>query len=381
MDVLLIYFGELVNVFFDDYLYLFKVNLQFKVWVFVIQVFNCWLLVDGVNKLKLWFYLLVDYWYNVELLLIFFWIEEIDVIVLLKVDGIGSQLFVVCGNIGYIGLVFECVLGLGIVVDKINLKGVIDYLYYYWVYKIDYELVCMCEVQKLVVNGYCVVYEVFQLGMSEFDINQVYFIVIGYCDIDVFYSNIVVLNEYVFVLYYIKLDYCVLVEMCSFLFDVGVEYNGYVVDLMCIWVVYGDNDFVYLIKDVNDEQQVLISIMKVGISYIDYYIQFYQCIVKLLCKYQLVIDMSEEVMVENDLIGLFMLYGIGYLLGLQVYDVVGFMQDDIGMYLVVLLKYLYLCCICIIELWMVLIIEFGIYFIELLLVLWCEGLFSKYFNW
>lgn len=65
---------------------------------------------DGVNKLKLWFYLLVDYWYNVELLLIFFWIEDVEVIVLLKVDGIGSLLFVVCGNIGYIGLVLECVL-------------------------------------------------------------------------------------------------------------------------------------------------------------------------------------------------------------------------------------------------------------------------------
>lgn len=86
-------------------------------------------------------------------------------------------------------------------------------------------------------------------------------------------------------------------------------------------------------------------------------------------------------MVENDFIGLFMLYGIGYLLGLQVYDVVGFMQDDSGIYFVVLVKYLYLCCICIFQLGMVLIIELGIYFIELLLVLWCEGQFSKYFNW
>lgn len=91
--------------------------------------------------------------------------------------------------------------------------------------------------------------------------------------------------------------------------------------------------------------------------------------------------MSEEVMVENDFIGLFMLYGIGYLLGLQVYDVVGFMQDDSGMYFVVSVKYLYLCCICIFQLGMVLIIELGIYFIESLLVLWCEGQFSKYFNW
>lgn len=139
----------------------------------------------------------------------------------------------------------------------------------------DYELVCMCEVQKMVVSGYWVVEEVFCFGMSEFDINLVYLIVMGYCDIDVLYSNIVVLNEYVVVLYYMKLDYQVLFEMCSFLLDVGVEYNGYVVDLMWIWLVKSDNDYVYLVKDVNDEQLVLIVIMKVGVSYVDYYIQFY----------------------------------------------------------------------------------------------------------
>ena len=40
----------------------FKVNPQFKAWVPVTQVPNCWLLVDGVNKPKLWFYLPVDHW-------------------------------------------------------------------------------------------------------------------------------------------------------------------------------------------------------------------------------------------------------------------------------------------------------------------------------
>lgn len=66
MDALLIHSGELVNVFLDDHPYPFKVNPQFKAWVPVTQVPNCWLLVDGVNKPKLWFYLPVDYWHNVE---------------------------------------------------------------------------------------------------------------------------------------------------------------------------------------------------------------------------------------------------------------------------------------------------------------------------
>ncbi len=40
--------------FLDDHPYPFKVNPQFKAWVPVTQVPNCWLLVDGVNKPKLW---------------------------------------------------------------------------------------------------------------------------------------------------------------------------------------------------------------------------------------------------------------------------------------------------------------------------------------
>ena len=75
------------------------------------QVPNCWLLVDGVNKPKLWFYLPVDYWHNVEPLPTSFWTEEIDVIALPKADGIGSQLPAARGNIGYIGPVPERALG------------------------------------------------------------------------------------------------------------------------------------------------------------------------------------------------------------------------------------------------------------------------------
>lgn len=103
LDALLIHSGELVNVFLDDHPYPFKVNPQFKAWVPVTQVPNCWLLVDGVNKPKLWFYLPVDYWHNVEPLPTSFWTEEVEIIALPKADGIGSQLPAARGNIGYIG--------------------------------------------------------------------------------------------------------------------------------------------------------------------------------------------------------------------------------------------------------------------------------------
>ncbi len=97
-------------------------NPQFKAWVPVTQVPNCWLLVDGVNKPKLWFYLPVDYWHNVEPLPTSFWTEDVEVIALPKADGIGS-LLAARGNIGYIGPVPERALQLGIEASNINPKG------------------------------------------------------------------------------------------------------------------------------------------------------------------------------------------------------------------------------------------------------------------
>ncbi|VDZ96936.1 proline dipeptidase [Salmonella enterica subsp. enterica] len=154
LDALLIHSGELFNVFLDDHPYPFKVNPQFKAWVPVTQVPNCWLLVDGVNKPKLWFYLPVDYWHNVEPLPTSFWTEEVEVVALPKADGIGSQLPAARGNIGYIGPVPERALQLDIAASNINPKGVIDYLHYYRAYKTDYELACMREAQKMAVSGH-----------------------------------------------------------------------------------------------------------------------------------------------------------------------------------------------------------------------------------
>ncbi|SUG50445.1 proline dipeptidase [Salmonella enterica subsp. arizonae] len=381
LDALLIHSGELFNVFLDDHPYPFKVNPQFKAWVPVTQVPNCWLLVDGVNKPKLWFYLPVDYWHNVEPLPTSFWTEEIEVVALPKADGIGSQLPAARGNIGYIGPAPERALQLDIAANNINPKGVIDYLHYYRAYKTDYELACMREAQKMAVSGHHAAEEAFRSGMSEFDINLAYLTATGHRDTDVPYSNIVALNEHAAVLHYTKLDHQAPSEMRSFLLDAGAEYNGYAADLTRTWSAKNDNDYAQLVKDVNDEQLALIATMKAGISYVDYHIQFHQRIAKLLRKHQIITDMSEEAMVENDLTGPFMPHGIGHPLGLQVHDVAGFMQDDSGTHLAAPSKYPYLRCTRVLQPRMVLTIEPGIYFIESLLAPWREGPFSKHFNW
>ena len=381
LDAMLIHSGELLTVFLDDHDYPFKVNPQFKAWLPVTTVPNCWLWVDGVNKPKLWFYSPVDYWHNVEPLPQSFWTDGMEITALKKADEIGQLLPTNRENVAYIGPVPQRAAQLGINAAAINPKGVIDFLHYHRSYKTDYELYCLREAQKTAVIGHRAAKEAFLSGMSEFDINIAYLSATGHRDIDVPYGNIVALNEHAAVLHYTKLDQLPPEQPRSFLLDAGTEYNGYAADLTRSYAYDPASDYATLIQDMNEEELALIATLKAGVRYTDYHQQMHQRLAKLLLKHQLVKGLSEEAMVAESLTGPFMPHGVGHPLGLQVHDVAGFMQDDSGTHLAAPQQYPFLRCTRILEPRMVLTIEPGIYFIESLLAPWREGKFSQHFDW
>ncbi len=381
LDALLIHSGELLGTFLDDYNYPFKVNPQFKAWVPVTQVPNCWLWVDGVNAPKLWFYSPVDYWHSVEPLPDSFWTHDVQVLPLAKPDDIRKQLPADLSRVAYIGYCQARALALGISADHLNPKAVIDYLHYHRAYKTGYEVACMREAQKLAVSGHRAAQEAFLSGMSEFDISMAYLTATGHRETEVPYGNIVALNEHAAILHYTTLQHQPPAEMRSFLIDAGAEYNGYAADLTRTYSAKSDNDFAALIKDLNNEQQGLIGTIKPGVRYTDYHVQMHQRIARILKTHNIVVDISEEAMVEQDLTGPFLPHGLGHPLGLQVHDVGGFQQDENGTHLAAPSQYPYLRCTRIVQPGMVLTIEPGIYFIESLLAPWREGKFGKHFNW
>lgn len=381
LDAMLIHSGELLTVFLDDHTYPFKVNPQFKAWVPVTQVPNCWLWIDGVNKPKLWFYSPVDYWHNVEPLPNSFWTGAVEVIGLKNADDIAQQLPAQRQNVAYIGPVAERARQLGFNSDSINPKGVIDFLHYHRAYKTGYELYCMRQAQKIAVTGHRAAKEAFKSGMSEFDINVAYLSATGHRDTDVPYGNIIALNEHAAVLHYTKLDQHVPEQLRSFLIDAGAEYNGYAADLTRSYAASSGSEYAQLVKEMNAEELALIGTMKAGVRYSEYHEQMHFRIASLLIKHQLVNGISAEAMVKDDLTGPFMPHGIGHPLGLQVHDVAGFMQDDRGTHLAAPQQYPYLRCTRTVQPGMVLTIEPGIYFIESLLAPWRAGKFSKHFDW
>ncbi|MFE8045889.1 Xaa-Pro dipeptidase [Brenneria goodwinii] len=381
LDALLIHSGELLTVFLDDHDYPFKVNPQFKAWVPVTQVPNCWLWVDGVNPPKLWFYSPVDYWHNVAPVPESFWTDEVEISVLRNADDIGRLLPSPRQRVAYLGYAPQRASALGIAAENINPQGVLDYLHYHRAYKTDYELACMREAQKTAVVGHRAAHEAFLSGMSEFDINLAYLTATGHRDTDVPYDNIVALNEHAAVLHYTQLDHQVPSDVRSFLIDAGTEYNGYAADLTRTYSSQSDNAFAALVKDLNQEQLALIDTIQAGVRYTDYHLQMHQRVAKLLKSHQLVHGISEEAMVESGLTGPFLPHGLGHFLGLQVHDVAGFMQDDRGTHLAAPSQHPYLRCTRILEPGMVLTIEPGIYFIDSLLEPWRTGQFSQHFDW
>ena len=381
LDGLLIHSGELLTVFLDDHAYPFKVNPQFKAWVPVTQVPNCWLWVDGVNKPKLWFYSPVDYWHNVEPLPESFWTSEVEIIALKSADEIAALLPPARDRVAYLGYAQNRAAGLGVKAENINPQGVIDYLHYHRAYKTDYELACMREAQKLAVAGHRAAHEAFLSGMSEFDINMAYLTATGHRDTDVPYGNIVALNEHAAVLHYTQLEHQVPAEVRSFLIDAGAEYNGYAADITRTYAAQAGSEFAALVSDLNEQELAVIGTLQVGKRYTDYHEQMHHRIAGLLKKHQLVNGLSEEAMVEQGLTTPFLPHGLGHPLGLQVHDVAGFMQDDKGTHLAAPSRYPYLRCTRVLEPGMVLTIEPGLYFIESLLAPWREGAFSQHFDW
>ncbi|PLV60603.1 Xaa-Pro dipeptidase [Erwinia sp. B116] len=381
LDAMLIHSGELLTVFLDDHTYPFKVNPQFKAWVPVTSVPNCWLWVDGVNKPKLWFYSPVDYWHNVEPLPRSFWTDEIEVVGLKSVDEIAQLLPASRQNVAYIGPVPSRASALGFSSGQINPQGVIDYLHYHRAYKTHYELYCLRQAQKIAVNGHRAAKEAFLSGLSEFDINHAYLSATGHRDTDVPYGNIIALNEHAAVLHYTRLDHQPPEKRRSFLIDAGAEYHGYAADLTRSYAASEGSDYAQLVKDMNTEELALVGTLKAGVRYTDYHQQMHFRLASLLLKHQLVKNISAEAMVKEDLTGPFMPHGIGHPLGLQVHDVAGFMQDEGGTHLPAPQQYPYLRCTRMLEPRMVLTIEPGIYFIDSLLAPWRAGKFSHHFDW
>ena len=92
LDALVIHSGQEIKVFLDDYGYPFKVNPHFKAWLPILDIANCWLIVNGVDKPTLIYFQPVDFWHKVVDLPESYWNEFFDIKILTNASEVDKLL-------------------------------------------------------------------------------------------------------------------------------------------------------------------------------------------------------------------------------------------------------------------------------------------------
>ncbi len=377
LDALVIHSGQAKRQFLDDMDYPFKVNPLFKAWLPVVDNPHCWLIVDGVNKPRLVFYLPVDFWHKVPDAPTDFWADFFDIQLIDKAAHVEKVLPYDKSRIAYLGEQLELAEALGF--TELNPEGVLSYLHYHRAYKTEYEQACLREANKIAILGHQAAEACFRAGGSEFDIQLAYLAAVQQGENEVPYGNIIALNESAAILHYTVLSRKKPAVSHSFLIDAGASFHGYAADITRTYSKE-QNEFAELIKVMDKVQLQLVDTLKPGINYTEVQLKSHVLLANVLADFDFV-QLGADAIVETGITRTFYPHGIGHHLGLQVHDVGGFMADERGTHVASPADHPFLRCTRLVEPNMVFTIEPGLYFIDSLLGDLKQTELSKYINW
>ncbi len=363
LDGIVIHSGQEIKVFLDDYGYPFKVNPHFKHWLPLVNIPNCWLLVNGTDKPTLIYYQPVDFWHKVIELSDDYWNQFFDIQILKSPTEVEKLLPYDKNGLAYIGAHIEVAKALGF--DTINPEPMVNFLHYHRAYKTPYEHECMRQSNRIAVQGHQAAKTAFLAGKSEYDIQQAYLKATQHTDNETPYGNIVALNENTSILHYTALDREAPRDSRSFLIDAGAQFHGYASDITRTYAAE-QNKFAELIARMDQLMLTAVDGLKPGKSYIDLHIETYRNIGQVLNEFGF-IRCDADTAVETGIISTFFPHGLGHHLGLQTHDVGGFMADERGTHINAPEPHQFLRTSRVIEASQVFTIEPGLYFIDSLL--------------
>lgn len=373
-----IYSGEAKYHFLDDQAAPFKINPHFN-WFFPEpSAEQSWLYLDGKSKPKIYFYAPQDYWHvapNPPLNA--FFAEQFEWQLLLQADDI-RRFITNPQQCAFIGEQETLAQALGF--DKINPKKLLNQFHFERSIKSEFEIACLREAQKTALAGHLAAKTAFFEGKSEFEINLAYLQATGQSDCNVPYGNIVAINQHSAILHYTKLATERPTERHSFLLDAGTTHLGYASDITRSYAFDPQSEFAELIAKMEQFKLDTIANLQVGINYLSYHTQMHQWISQLLYDHRIV-KLSAEQIFEQGISRTFFPHGLGHQLGLQVHDVAGFQQNARGTHKNPPDIYPSLRCTRELAEGMVLTIEPGCYFIDILLNQWKNSPLASHFDW
>ena len=360
-DHLLVPSGTLHYQLFDDRDYPYAVNPQFKAWLPVTRAPGSWLVITPGQRPKLLFMQPHDYWHVVPEAPSGHWVEHFDIEVIRTADEAAQHL---PRDIARCAILGEAQSTVGNHAPN-NPDAVLAYLDYQRAFKTTYEIEMMRQAQRIGVRAHRAAERAFRAGSSEFGIHLAYCQAAGQDANDLPYGNIVALNQHAAVLHYMERDCLPPKPSRSFLIDAGASFGGYACDITRTYSAHED-DFAAMIEAVDAAQLKMCGAVRAGFDYRQLHLDAHLALAGILKEFG-VIKVSAETAVETGVSSTFFPHGIGHGIGLQVHDVGGFAASDSGGTIPNPDGHPYLRLTRVLQPGMVVTIEPGIYFIDMLL--------------
>lgn len=350
---------------FDDRDYPYAVNPHFKAWLPITQAPGSWLVYTPGERPQLIFLQPHDYWHVVPEAPSGEWVEHFDVRIIRNAEDAKQHLPKNAARCAILGETQSALGQYGAFAPN-NPQPVLDYLHYHRAFKTPYEIAMMREATRVGVRGHRAAERAFRSGASEFGIHLAYCQAARQDANDLPYNNIIALNEHGAVLHYTDRDRMAPRHARSFLIDAGGSHRGYACDITRTYAADPGGEFQAMIDAVDTAQLGMCAQVRAGIDYRRIHLDAHLALARILRDFEL-IHVAPDVAVETGVSSAFFPHGIGHGIGLQVHDVAGFAASDSGGNIAKPDGHPYLRLTRVLEPGMVVTIEPGIYFIDMLL--------------
>ncbi len=367
---------------FDDRDYPYAVNPQFKAWVPLTRNPGSWLVFTPGAKPRLIYLQPFDYWHVVPQAPNGWWVEHFDIVVIRKPEEARQHLPRLSNGNGAparCAILGEPQSALADVVPN-NPAEVIAYLEYQRAFKTPYEVELMREATRTGVRAHRAAEAAFRAGESEFDIHLAYCAAARQDAGELPYNNIVALNQNGAVLHYTELGREAPADIRSFLIDAGASHHGYACDITRTHARDTGGEFQAMIDAVDAAQLKMCDQVRAGTDYKQVHLDAHLALAGILQDFG-ISKLSPEAALETGVSSVFFPHGIGHGIGLQVHDVAGFAQSDRGGTIPKPEGHPYLRLTRVLEPGMVVTIEPGIYFVDLLLKGLKQGEHANAVDW
>ncbi len=358
-----IYSGNPKTAFLDDCQMPFKPNPHFVSWAPLTGLPSSYIVYTPGETPVLIYYQPHDYWHVVPGAPDGYWADQFDIRIVHSIDDVAAHLpderekCIIVGELNNDALAFG--------IERVNPTAAVNILHYARGIKTQYELAIMRLASQRGAIGHIAAEAAFHDGMAEFDIHRAYCKAVSHVEPELPYGNIVALNEHGAVLHYTNLDREAPGEFRSFLIDAGAQVHGYASDITRTYS-NGDQRFQELIERMDAMQQSIVKQVQVGVDFRDLHVGTHKMLASVLVDAELA-EGNPDTLLETGVTSAFFPHGLGHLLGVQVHDVGGFMQNESGTVIDPPSGHRFLRLTRVLEENMVLTIEPGLYLIDMLL--------------